>query len=319
MKITFYGTRGSLPIAHADSVRYGGNTTCLHIDSPCIPRKQCLVVDAGSGIRPLAAKQMKAQVDDAHILFTHYHHDHTQGLLLSPWLFDPSIKLHLYGPIEHGIGPIQMMNEMMRPPFFPISFAQVKSHINGKGLEHPPSYAFAINNEGSLRCLSVSELESAEKSEGRQLQFGKRGKYSLNECLIVRMYMTNHSEQTVCYRFEERRTGKVFVFLTDHENQDTPPASLVHHLAGADLLVMDSQYNRTTYAERTAGFGHGTPDYCVRVAHAAKAKQLGLTHHDPASRDMSIEFILADAQEEAQRVGYPGRIFACADYQTVEL
>jgi ribonuclease BN (tRNA processing enzyme) len=144
-------------------------------------------------------------------------------------------------------------------------------------------------------------------------------KFPLHECIVIKMVYTNHPERTVTYRLEERATGKVFVFLTDHENMAAIPLALRRHLQDADLLVMDSQYLPKTYEDFTAGFGHGTPNYCVDTAFAVKAKKLGLTHHDTQSTDDQVDEILCVAQAEARQIGYSGEVFACADYQSVEL
>ena len=105
MKVVFYGTRGSIPVASADKVECGGNTTCLRIDSSCLPENQWLVVDGGSGIVPLGVDALKAGVKEVCLLFTHYHHDHTQGLFLCPLLFNKSVRLRCFGPVELGVNP----------------------------------------------------------------------------------------------------------------------------------------------------------------------------------------------------------------------
>jgi len=315
MIVTFYGTRGSVPVSSPDRIRFGGNTTCLRVHSECLPANQWLAVDAGTGIVPLGLEALRAKVGRVTVLFTHYHHDHTQGLLLSPITFVKSIDVECYGPLEHGIGPIQMLKDLMRPPFFPVAYEEQASHFHGKGLDHPSSYVFVIHPEGGVQLCTVDELERAELKNPPMIAMRRSTKFRLAECLIIRMLKTNHPESTISYRFEERPTGNVFVFLTDHENLDGMPQQLQRHLQGADLLVMDSQYPRQRYDERTAGFGHGTPDYCVRVAQQVQARVLGLTHHDPSSTDENVEAILAEAAAALQGQN-PLTIFACQDYQS---
>jgi ribonuclease BN (tRNA processing enzyme) len=137
------------------------------------------------------------------------------------------------------------------------------------------------------------------------------------------MYKTAHPEYTVSYRFEERPTGKVFVFLTDHENTDGFPNNLLHHLRGADLLVQDGQYSDEVYRARTSGFGHGTPEYCVKLAQRASVKRLGITHHDPDASDVDVEQRIVEAKQFAGEVEssleFIENIFVCADYQTIEV
>ncbi|MBI2265542.1 MAG: hypothetical protein HYU64_10275, partial [Armatimonadetes bacterium] len=314
----FYGTRGSVPTAGADYLRYGGNTTCLRIESECLPSNHWLVLDAGTGIVPLGRSAIEAQVQDLTILFTHYHHDHTQGLLLSPITFSRKIGIHCIGPVECNKSPMDVLEDMMKPPYFSLSFAEVASHFSGTGIDHPSGVALIAHPEVGIRTIRVDDLERSESQNPSRVLIGD-AYHRLKECLVIRMLYTNHPERTISYRIEERPTGRVHVFLTDHENMDGTPDSLLRHLLAADLLVMDSQYSREIYDAQTAGYGHGTPDYCVRVAAKVGAKQLGLTHHDPFSSDEDVENIVAAAKSEAGKLDYEGRIFACADYMAVEV
>lgn len=314
MNITFYGTRGSVPVAGAYTARYGGNTTCLRVDSQCLPPGSVLAVDAGSGFLPLAVRALQEGANLIHVFFTHYHHDHTQGLPLSRALFAPGVELNLYGPVEHGIDPAAMLADMMRPPYFPVAYASVASRIRSTGIENPAASVLVGHPRAGLQLLSVEMLERAEQS-GEPRLLG----YPVEEFLIVRMQWTNHPERTICYRFEERPTGQVFVFLTDHENSDGLPHHFQRHVRGADLLVMDSQYSRARYDSATAGFGHGTPDYCVRVALATRARRLGLTHHDPEAGDDQVDAILAEARAAAEKQGYDGQLLACRDYAGMQV
>ena len=67
MKVTTYGTRGSTPIARADAIRFGGNTTCLRIKSECLPPGMALAVDSGSGYMPLSNDLLKEKVMDVSV------------------------------------------------------------------------------------------------------------------------------------------------------------------------------------------------------------------------------------------------------------
>jgi len=315
MKAVFAGTRGSVPIANPQSVNYGGNTTCVRIVSECLPQRFALVVDAGTGFVPLSFDLLKEGVKEVSVLFSHYHPDHTQGIFLSPILFTKAIRLRLFGPIEANVGPEEMMRALMRSPYFPVDYKEVGSHITCKGFDFQRNWVCLFHPKGGMKAMNVEEYEKL-LTAGKTIPIGN-GKYPVNECLVVTMYKARHPESTISYRFEEKPTGKVFVFLTDHENEDGIPMSFKAHLQNADLLVMDAQYTRLMYNERTAGFGHGTADYCVRVAEEVGAKVLGLTHHNPSSTDADIEAILAEGMAKLNGSGL--QIFACRDYQEVDV
>ncbi|MSU75528.1 MAG: MBL fold metallo-hydrolase [Candidatus Magasanikbacteria bacterium] len=316
MKITFYGTRGSTPVSGPNSVRHGGNTTCLRIESACLPQGHWLVVDAGSGIVPLSWEFMKAQGKAVTVLQSHFHHDHTQGLMLSVFPYVKQIPVNVFGPYEHGIGSRQVYERLMQSPFFPIDFREIGSHITCHDIELPNCTVLLIHPEGGIKKLTLEEFERLVAS-GRQMPFHGRQKFDVSECLVVRMHRSHHPEQTISYRFEERPTGKVFAFVTDHENQDGIPMSFRAHLQGADLLVMDCQYTDEKYRALTAGWGHSTPSYVTRVAREVKAARLGLTHHDPSSSDDMVDGIVASAAKSME--GTSVEVFGCHDFQVVEV
>ncbi len=315
MKIKFYGTRGSTPISNSQSLKYGGNTTCVHIDSLCLPEKEWLVIDAGTGIVPLSLSFLQTGGAKIDILFSHYHHDHTQGFPLSLFPYLKNIPVRLFGPFEHQIGPREVLESLMRPPFFPVNVKEVASHIKCHNLEFPNSSIVIAHPIGGIKIFNIDSFERLI-ADDRQMPM-ENGAFDVKECMVIRMHRSNHPEQTISYRFEERPTGKVFVFVTDHENQDGIPVSFKQHLRDTDLLVMDSQYTREKYDRVTVGWGHATPDYVARVAREAGAKRLGLTHHDPFSPDLTVDLIVETAQGILSDP--PIEVFGCRDYLQIEL
>ncbi|HEV8716566.1 MAG TPA: MBL fold metallo-hydrolase [Candidatus Binatia bacterium] len=318
MKVTFYGTRGSCPVAHPSKIKYGGNTTCLRIESPCLPAGQWLVIDAGTGIVPLSADFVQSGGQEVTILQTHYHHDHTQGLALSTFPYLKQVPVHIYGPKDQGVGPREVYQVLMQPPYFPVDLHEVGSHLHCLDIEHPNSMVLLIHPQGGRKILTVEAFERITNNGG-QIPFLLGTKFAVSECLVVAMHRSNHPERTIVYRFEERPSGLVFVFVTDHENQDGIPTRLSAHLQSANLLVMDTQYTRQKYEAMTAGWGHGTPDYTARVAKVVGAKALGLTHHDPASSDVLVDEIVETARRILAADGIPIPVFGCRDYMAVDV
>jgi ribonuclease BN (tRNA processing enzyme) len=206
----------------------------------------------------------------------------------------------------------------MQPPYFPVDLHEVGSHLHCVEIEHPNSTMLVIHPHGGRKVLTVEAFERLINNGG-QIPFAQSTKFDLSECLVITMQRSNHPERTIVYRFEERSSGLVFVFVTDHENQDGVPTRLVTHLQGADLLVMDTQYTRQKYETVTAGWGHATPDYTARVAMMVGAKALGLTHHDPGSTDTMVEDIVATAQGLLTATGSTIPVFGCRDYMVVEV
>lgn len=325
MRVTTYGTRGSIPVAGEEYREFGGNTTCLRIESPCLPEDMALVVDAGSGYRRCSADIFRQGIKKVCLLQTHYHWDHTHGLPFGAHTYAPGCFTYIWGPREHGIGPKEVHTLQMKEPVFPVNFAKVADRFRFHALEQIGTQVLLFHSDGGVKIEKVPVFRSNEKN-GTQVHFGKNpfgktpGAYPVNQCLVVWMYKTEHPEYTVSYRFEDRRLGKVFVFLTDHEVTAGWAGDLLAHLKGADFLIQDGQYNHEAYETRFVGWGHGTPVYCARTAVRAGVHRLGITHHDHNASDKDVRAREDEAYAELIKLGtvsLAGTVFACKDYGTI--
>lgn len=320
MKVTAYGTRGSSPISRPEASRYGGNTTCYRVESPSIPAGAALVVDGGSGLVPASRDLMREGRLDLHVLMTHYHHDHTQGFPLAPHTHARGARVRVVGPREHGVGPREMLECLMKAPCFPVDFSLVANRFECREVESIGCEVLLVHPVEGFHLVRVDEFDDLRSGGSpRAVPFSRA---SLDECLVVKMYKALHPEYTVSYRFEEWPTGKVFVILTDHENTDSVPEGLRAHVDRADLLIQDAQFTRGEYEAGKAGFGHGTGDYAARVFLQTGAGRLGHTHHDPLHDDGDVDAVVAEAREWLAAHGAEdraGRVFAVADYQEMDV
>ena len=109
MRVTFYGVRGSTASPGPDTLKYGGNTSCVHVE---LESGKHLILDAGTGIRKLG--QILALKDDRiYILLSHGHWDHIQGY-------------PFFAPIYQPDRSIRVMNRHTEPP----------QHAGGGRLSH---------------------------------------------------------------------------------------------------------------------------------------------------------------------------------------
>ena len=322
LKVETYGTRGSIAVAGSAYLEFGGNTTCLRIHSDCIPAGEALILDMGTGFYQCSRQLVNDGIFTITILLTHGHTDHTEGIKMAPHVYIPKSLIRLYGVKEHGCGPRELLRDIMKEPHFPVHSARVQHRFEFYPIEHIGTEVFLQHPKAGRTLIPVYKLEEL-RAEGRQIPIGKK-RVDLSECLEISMYKTRHPEYTISYRVTEHPTGKVFVFLTDHENTEGFPKDLLGHVSNADMLIADAQYSEERYLNMTSGFGHGTPQYCAELFLRAKAGKLGLTHHDPLACDADIHARLAEAQAYAVKKGVAQqeaeqRIFACRDYGVYEV
>jgi len=274
MKLCFRGVRGSIASPGPDTVRYGGNTTCLEIWSD---DGQLIILDAGTGIFPLAHRLMERLPVQAHIFNTHSHWDHIQGLPFFTPLFVPGNEVHIYGasdPVsQQSIEDILAVQLQYR--FFPIRECELNAEIHYQTLR-----------------------------EGEAVQIGD---------VTVIPVMMNHPVVNFGYRINCR--GKSLFFTGDHEPSyniyapaddeyamyqtlvEQRESHIIDVIRGVDVLVADSSYTVDEYPAKR-GWGHGTLASCMQMAEAAGAKQLFLTHHEPTRSDDALESVFADAMRQ---------------------
>jgi len=124
-EVEFWGTRGSIPSPGPDTVRYGGNTSCVEIRAG----GQTLIFDAGTGIRPLGIDLQRRGVKNLHLLMSHYHWDHIMGLPFFACLFDPSVALTLHGENRGELNIEQVLAGQMVEPYFPVPWDALAAQI----------------------------------------------------------------------------------------------------------------------------------------------------------------------------------------------
>lgn len=127
--VTFWGTRGSVPVAGPATAVYGGNTPCVEIRAGA----QRFVLDAGTGIVPLGRRLKEEGVAKVTLLLSHLHHDHIGGLPFFAPLFDPAVEVEvLFGNLG-GKSAQDSLDQVFRPPFFPLPLSGMAPRIRHRG------------------------------------------------------------------------------------------------------------------------------------------------------------------------------------------
>ena len=95
MRVRVWGCRGSVAAPGPETVRYGGNTSCVEVR---LASGHTIVLDAGTGMRPLGVAMQDDMPVGLHIMLTHLHMDHLQGLGFFRPLFMPGLPIDVWGP-----------------------------------------------------------------------------------------------------------------------------------------------------------------------------------------------------------------------------
>lgn len=263
--LTFWGTRGSIPTPGPRTARYGGNTPCIGVADG---QGHLIVLDAGSGLRPLGSALMAdggGMV--AHLLLSHTHWDHIQGFPFFKPLGVSGNELHVYGAAQEGVSLEEILRRQMEPTVFPV-----------------PLSAFAAN------LVVTSVVEGSFEIDGFR----------------VGAFRLRHPGTTLGFRLAPNNRGREVAYLTDNElgpggTYSVPPdwrSGLVEFLGGVDTLIHDAMYSESVIAAR-AGWGHSTPRQAIDLAADAGCRRLVLFHHDPESDDETLDGRLNDAQRYA--------------------
>lgn len=258
LRLTLWGVRGTVPTPVADRLGHGGNTICLAVQ---LADDEYLLLDCGTGARPLGAEiaaQRGGEPTRVHILFSHYHFDHVEGLPLFLPLYDPhaTIRIHGFAPDGHTLKGT--LETFVAPPYFPVRLAGTPATVEYLELTGEP---FMI---GDVR---VSTLP------------------------------LNHPDGCIAYRLDRGGRRIVFATDHEHGDPEVD-AALVEFSRGADHLIYDATYLPSEYESLRKGWGHSTWYAAVALAREAGVRNLVLFHHHPDHTDDELEAILRFAQDE---------------------
>ncbi len=265
-KLSFWGVRGSTPTVDPGTWRYGGNTPCLELVAPDGTQ---FILDCGTGLRMLGSRWVSpnnAQKAETHILVTHYHWDHIQGIPFFSPLYVETNEFHFYSFRSKFLGRDslkQVFEAQMATPYFPVDLSAMSAKRKFK------------------------EVAGGEE-------------FMIHGAKIVTRWL-NHPQGCLGYRIETP-AGTV-AYATDNEPGDPKlDESLRELAAGADVFINDAQFTPEQLATTRRGWGHSTWLEGVKVAREAGAKTLVLFHHDPDSTDRMVDNLLRQARDEFESV-----------------
>ncbi|MCB9496754.1 MAG: MBL fold metallo-hydrolase [Fibrobacteria bacterium] len=273
MRIEFWGVRGSIPVPGSNTVRYGGNTSCVSVKLG----DHWVVFDAGTGIRPLGKRIVADQTEPEVWLFlSHVHWDHIQGFPFFAPAFHSSGRIRIHGSDSHDRTLSSILGGQMEGPNFPVGLDQMGGQVDFHSLV-----------EGAIQPL-----------------YGKDGEPFAS----IANARLHHPNGVLGYRLVERSSGASVVYATDTEHHPGRiDDTLVQLASGADVLIYDGMYTPEEYPARQ-GWGHSTWKEGFRVARAAGVSHLVVFHHDPERSDELLDALARQAASEAASIDPEMRI-----------
>ncbi|MEY2485428.1 MAG: hypothetical protein QOH39_1076 [Verrucomicrobiota bacterium] len=280
-RLKFWGVRGSIPVPGPDTLRYGGNTTCVELRAD----DEIIVLDAGSGIRPLGIalqEEFGSQPLKVSLLISHLHWDHIQGFPFFQPAYGNKNQIHIFGYDGTDSSLREMLQGQMATPFFPVNLRDLGGKIEIQKLEQ---MEFHI---GKVR-VQAKFLNHPGVCVGYRL-FTSTGSVAFLPDNEPYDGMNLHLEKPVSDPEEMRKRAK------------DERAGLVEFLRDCDVLILDTQYTDEEY-EKHAGWGHGSLTMTTALAADARVRKLVLFHHDPEHNDNMLDEMLKKAQTLAAKHG----------------
>jgi len=294
--VRFWGTRGSYPVPGPHTVHYGGNTTCVEIQVG----RHTLIIDSGTGIINLGRELVRYSAENGNrpihitLLFTHTHHDHTQGFpFFAPALIGKS-TLNILGPHTFEQSLDEVLHTVVLTPNFPVSLKDMPSLKVFHSLR--ANQALLIGPEtGHIRICNVY-LDYIDPSP---------------ELVRVRILKSYAHPGSGVYVYRVEWQGRSVVFASDTEGYTGVDRRLAAFANQTDLLIHDAQYTQEDYLNGKQGWGHSTPEMACEVARMSNARRLVLFHHDPLYDDEKV----AEIERAAQQLFQP----TIAAYEGLEI
>ena len=255
MKITLWGTRGTVPtppLPGSSLSSLGGNTPCVAVDvDGCEP----LILDGGTGLHWLGDALLSGDFARgcglAHLLLTHTHWDHIQGIPFFPPLIVPGNRFTFYGCGSGGRSLAALLDDQMDTVYCPV----------------PNPFSCAVGAHVEVR-------EIGEES----FQIGP---------VQLTARRVNHRPDAACLGYRLQHGNAVMAYLPDVEYLEEKHRHPALGLArDADLLIHDAHFTSAEYAHRR-GQGHCSDGDAADLARDAGARHLLLFHHHPDRKDAS--------------------------------
>ena len=258
MKFTFRGVRGSIPIAGSNTVRYGGNSSCVEVRAKEGPP---LILDCGTGARVSGMEFLRERISEVEILFTHFHMDHLFGFPFFGSLYSPNSSINVRVPAASGIDAQNKLSRYLNGIYHPLRIRDIPAKLSFEGLS--PEQEFEIGPY-KIKCITLNHPGGScgyrVEADGSSL-----------------LYLTDTAPMTT------PDAG-----ITAGKKPPELERKLLEAMTEADAVIMDTMFSFEEYLERMT-WGHAYPEYAVKLCELVGSKSLYLFHHAPDASDDQLD------------------------------
>jgi phosphoribosyl 1,2-cyclic phosphodiesterase len=268
MKIKVWGARGSIPTPGPETMRYGGNTSCVEVT---LSDGSTVILDAGTGIRNLglALGGRDSIQQPINIFLTHLHLDHIQGLMFFAPAFRPESEIVIWGPASPEASLRDRVARYISAPLAPVEVRELPSLV---------SFREADTVEWEIGPARIR----AQAVNHRGPTLG----YRIDDCGTSLCYIPDH----------EPGLGAPLSELADDWISGFELAQ------GASMLIHDCQYTDDEYRAHI-GWGHSPSSDAIEFANRVGAQQVLMFHHDPLHSDEFLDRFSTDVATRWRELG----------------
>ena len=279
MIITFYGVRGSAPTPGPTTLKYGGNTSCVHL---AMDNGQDVILDAGTGMKQLGRKLFQ-KTTPINIILSHVHWDHIQGYPFFEPIFQADRQIDVFTSADSNDRSPGALFKQMDGVNFPVTLNELPSQ----------NTCIFDNVESILHKKNIHIIKKPLNHPGGGTA------YRIEEDGMSMAYVTDN-ELDPPYK----------VHTTYDEWVD-----FVH---GVDVLIHDAQYTEDDMPHKH-GWGHSLISQVRQLAIDAEVGTLVMFHHDPDRSDAELDEIQIENESHFKNKRNPAKSICAAEGMQIKL